>query len=337
MFAQNNQLLHFVKWLSELRREDLSLVGGKGANLGELRALGFPVPNGFCITTEAFQYFSKKIDLGTKVSAAMSSLDINDTKQLRETSQALRDFVCSHEIPVEVKREILEAYHILSKNNEKQAWIAVRSSATSEDLPEASFAGEFETYLNLRGDQNVLEAVLKCWAALFTERAIAYSEKSGFNHANLSMGVVVQEMVDATRSGAMFTIHPVTKDHGKIFIEATIGLGEALVSGAVKPDTYLVDKQSLEVIEQHVGTRKKVVLRNPVGGGVIKIDTSEPQDRRPSLTTEEVRQIAEFGRQIEAQYNNTPQDIEWAISEGRIYIVQTRPVTDVRRTSQFTA
>lgn len=302
-------------------------MGGKGANLGELYALDFPVPYGFCVTTEAFQYFAEKIGLEAKVSAATSSLNIDDYQQLRKTSQALRDFVRSQRTPAEVKREILEAYHILSKNNEEQAWVAVRSSATSEDLPEASFAGLLDTYLNLRGDQNVIKAVLKCWAALFTERVVAYREKAGFGHTDLSMGVVVQEMLDVTRSGVMFTAHPVTKDRDKILIEATIGLGEALVAGAVTPDTYLVDKQTLEVVGQHVGTRKRVVLRNPVGGGVIKIETPEPQDRRPSLTTEEVKQIAEFGRRIEAEYNNTPQDIEWAISEGSVYILQTRPVT----------
>jgi pyruvate,water dikinase len=333
---ENQHQFKFVKWLNELRQQDLLLVGGKGANLGVLSALGFPVPHGFCVTTEAFQYFSEKVGLESKVSAAMNSLNIDDYQQLRKTSQALRDFVRSHRIPVEVKREIQEAYQILSQNDEEPAWVAVRSSATSEDQPDKSFAGQLETYLNLRGGQNVIEAVLKCWAALFTERVVAYRGKAGFSHTDASMGVVVQEMVDATKSGVMFTIDPATKDRSKILIEATIGLAEPVVGGTIIPDTYLVDKPTLEVVEQHVGTKKRVVLRNPIGGGVIKIETPQGQERKLCLAAEEVRRIAEFGRQIEAKYNNTPQDIEWAISEGRIYILQTRPVTGLRRTSQFT-
>jgi len=324
----NQHRLHFIRWLSELRRQDLLLVGGKAANLGELCELDFPVPPGFCVTTEAFQYFAESIGLKSEVSAAMSALNIDDYQQLWKTSQALRAFVRSHGIPAEIEREILEAYQILSENNEEPAWVAVRSSATSEDLSEASFAGQLDTYLNLRGGQSVIAAVLKCWAGLFTERVILYRQKkAGFSRTDASMGVVVQEMVDATRSGVMFTMHPVTKDHSKILIEATIGLGEALVGGAATPDTYLVDKATLEVVEQHVGTKKRVVLRNPVGGGVIRIETPQGQERKPCLSTAEVQRIAELGRRIEAEYGNTPQDIEWAIGDSVPYILQTRPVT----------
>lgn len=324
---ENQRKLNYVKWLSELQKQDLLSVGGKAANLGELYRHGFSVPNGFCVTTEAFKYFDKKIGLASQISSIMNSLDLDNHRKLLETSRTLRDFIHSHQMPTEVEKEILEAYKTLSAKDSKPAWVAVRSSATTEDLPEASFAGQFDTYLNLRGGRNIIEAVLKCWESLFTERVILYREKAGFSHVDTSMGVVIQEMVDATKSGVMFTIHPVAKDSSNILIEATIGLAEALVGGAATPDTFLVEKTTLKVLEQHGGSKKKIVLRNPVGEGVIKIETPQGQERKPCLTTEEIRSIAKLGREIEAVYNNTPQDIEWAISDDHIYILQARPIT----------
>lgn len=324
---ENSRKLTFIKWFCELCPEDHITVGGKGANLGKLYIAGFPVPRGFCITTKAFQQFAKEIDLETKVKNAISSSDISNLSQLNEASQLLRKYVLSHKIPVNISEEIVVAYHAMNSNAEEETWVAVRSSATSEDLPQASFAGQLESYLNLRGSQSLLTAVVNCWASLYTSRVIAYREKYSFSQTNLSIGVVVQEMVDATRSGVMFTVHPVTKEHNKMLIEATIGLGEALVSGAVTPDTFVVDKKTLEVLEKRIGTKKRIVLRNPVGGGVIRIKAQEPQDRKLSLTETEVQRIAEIGRRIESEFNNQPQDIEWAISEGNAYILQTRPIT----------
>lgn len=323
-----NKLL-FIKWLNNLQQQDLLLVGGKGANLGKLYDLGYPVPPGFCVSTDAFLYFDKKIGLKAKVFSAMNSLNLDDYQQVRKTSQELGNYIRSFEMPDVIAREIQKGYKILSENKKEPAWVAVRSSAISEDLPKASFAGQLETYLNLHGDKDVVKAVLDCWAALFTERVIHYRGKIGFKQTDVSMGVIVQEMVDATKSGVMFTINPATNDRKKIVIEAIIGLGEALVGGASTPDTYTIDKQTLELIEQQIGSKKRIVLRNPIGGGVIRIKNPEGQGRKPCLTKEEISRLSEFGRRIEIEYNNKPQDIEWAISDNNIYILQTRPVTSL--------
>ncbi len=319
--------LHFIKWLSELRKKDIFLVGGKGANLGELYYLGFPVPHGFCVTTEAFKYFAKRIKLEAKISGVTRSLNINDGQQLRKISRALREFILSQEIPVKIKKEVFEAYQIFSKKYTEPPWVAIRSSATTEDLPSASFAGQLDTYLNIRGEKNLIGAVLKCWASLFTERIILYREKAGFGHTDASMCVIVQDMVDSTKSGVMFTANPVTKDRNKILIEATIGLAESVVGGAATPDAYLIDKTTLKIIEKNIGSKKRIVLRNPIGDGVIKIETLQGQEMKPCLTTEEIRRVAELGRQIEVKYKNEPQDIEWAIEKDKFFILQTRPIT----------
>lgn len=325
MSYKNKEDSRFIKWLTEIGKEDLSLVGGKGGNLGELRGLGVLVPRAFCVTTEAFKGFIEENELKDQTTGAMEGLEAGQPAQLREMTRKVQDLVLSHPIPESVEEAILEAYHELAGEEGNRAWVAVRSSATAEDLPTASFAGQMATYLNVRGDQNVLKALQECWAALFGESATTYRDQHRFKHTDVSMGVIIQEMVEADESGVMFTIHPVTKDHDKIVIEANFGLGETVVGGAVTPDTFVVNKQTLEVLEEYIGSKKIMVVRGPKGGTIRK-DTPMAQRSKPSLTTEEIQKVAEFGRRIEQHYNY-PQDIEWAISKDNIYIVQTRPVT----------
>jgi pyruvate,water dikinase len=281
-----------ILWFNELKKEDIPFVGGKGANLGELYDK-FPVPRGFCITVNAYQRFMVRTMIEAKVHGMLDRINVEDTEQLEKTSKKIRDLILKQKFPTELKQEIINNYEKL--NNKK---VAVRSSATAEDLPQASFAGQQDTYLDIEGNNNVIEAVQKCWASLFTARAIYYREEKKFRHRDVLICVVIQEMVDAEYAGVMFTVDPVNKKF--ILIEVVEGLGEKLVSGAVTPNTYFMNKKTHE-IEQESGDMKfdRKILKN----------------------------ISKLGEKIEDHYKK-PQDIEFAVdNKGKIFIVQSRPIT----------
>jgi len=306
-----------ILWFKDISIKDIPLVGGKGASLGELFEVA-PIPNGFVVTSHAFADFLKPIK--AKIMGILDILDVEDTKKLDKASAEIKELIMEEEMPEDVKKDIIKAYENL------RGFVAVRSSATAEDLPTASFAGQQDTYLNVKED-DLLESVQKCWASLFNARAIYYREKNNFKHEDVLIAVVIQKMVDSQKAGVMFTANVVTNSKDEIIIEGAFGLGEAVVSGQVTPDYYLVDKKTESIKEKNINTQEFGLFRKK-DGGVEKITIKNPEDS--VLTDLEVKELAKLGLKIEKHYKH-PQDIEWAVDEkGKICVLQSRPVTTLR-------
>ncbi|MEM4549021.1 MAG: PEP/pyruvate-binding domain-containing protein, partial [Nitrososphaerota archaeon] len=321
----------FVFELESITKEDVPLVGGKGANLGEMLRLGIPVPPGFTVTAYAYKYFIEKAGIGEQIRKILSEVDYSNPESIEEKTREIRELILKQEIPKELEAEIITAYRRLAeKVGMVDPPVAVRSSATAEDLTSASFAGQQETYLNVRGEARLLESVKKCWASLFTSRATFYRHEKGFDHMSVYLCVVVQKMVNAKASGVMFTLHPVTGDTSKILIEANWGLGESVVSGEATPDVYVVDKKTLKIIEKKVARKTIEVVYSPKGG-TEKREVPLSKQNVPCLTDEEIYRLAELAIRIEEHYG-APQDIEWSIDMDvpfpyNVFIVQSRPET----------
>src|SRR2546429_1707199 len=297
----------FVLPFSALDRDLLALAGGKGANLGEMARAGFPVPPGFCVTTAAYELAAAGADLEETLTA-LAGTSAGDSSRLAALAQAARDSILRSPIPPEIAEAITRAYQSLG-NGETLA-VSVRSSATAEDLPYASFAGQQETYLNVVGSEAVLDAVRRCWASLWTDRAVSYRATLGIDHHTVQLAVVVQRMVEASVAGVLFTANPLTGRRHQAVIDANPGLGEAVVSGAVNPDHFVVNAASGEIIERHLG-EKQVLIRALPDGGTERVESAE-QSKRSSLTDEQLVALAKLGMQVEAHFG-APQDIEWAI------------------------
>ena len=308
-------------------KDDIPLAGGKGANLGELTRAGVQVPPGLVVAADAYFRFLDGAGLRPQIEHLLRGFDANDRAQLEGMALGLRQLITGVPMPAWLVSPISSAY-----DNMGGGTVAVRSSATAEDLAEASFAGQQSTYLNVEGSAEVVRAVQNCWASLFEPQAIFYRARAGFDHSDVGMGVVVQRMVQAERSGVMFTINPATNDASSTVIEAVFGLGEAIVSGLVTPDMYLVDKASGAILERRVvGQEQELVRRPDAARGEEQCHwVPVPFDRRfrPKLSDEEAGELAATGRRIEAHFGCT-QDIEWAWADGTFWIVQARPVTSL--------
>ncbi len=309
--------------VNELHVEDIPIVGGKGANLGELTNAGFPVPEAFVLTTFSYDYFVKGGDLMPKVEAKLAGIDRTSDDSLTAASRDIREMFEECDIPADLKKEIVSSYRRLIPKG-KVGFVAVRSSATAEDLPDASFAGQQETYLNVKDEDDLFDKIRKCWSSLFTARAIAYREKQGYAHDDVKLAVVVQRMVNSEFSGIMFTVDP-NSGAKQIVIEGGYGLGEAIVGGEVTPDTYIVDKQKMEVIKKRVSTQTWKYVRG-ANGGVEKKDMPKDLVKAQKIDDSHIQEIAEIGRQIEIHYEK-PMDMEWCIEDDNVYIVQARPIT----------
>ena len=325
--------MKYVEFFEELKKEDVDIAGGKGANLGELTRAGIPVPPGFVITAATYQKFMDETGISAEIMDILNALDVNDNKQLQSSAKKIKNIIIESEIPDEIRNIILEAYNALCHRIGKEnAFVAVRSSATAEDLPEASFAGQQDTYLNVKGPEDLMNYVRKCWASLFGARAIFYREENNFDHSKVYIAVVVQEMVDAEKAGVMFTVHPSTGEE-KILIEAAWGLGEAVVSGTVTPDTYWVDKTTGEILEQQISEKNIMFQKESEAGQTIKVPVPEDLKNKQVLTSDEIARLVELGKNIHEHYN-FPQDTEWAIEAGKIFMLQSRPVTTLDKTSE---
>ncbi|ELZ91746.1 phosphoenolpyruvate synthase [Haloferax mucosum ATCC BAA-1512] len=311
-----------VVWLDDVRADDLDLVGGKGASLGELTGAGLPVPPGFVVTANTYRAFIENAGIDDELFSAVE-VDHEDSAALKEAHETAHDLIMGTPMPAEVREEILDAYR---STGEGDAFVAVRSSATAEDLPDASFAGQQETFLNVT-EEELLERVKECWASLFSERAIYYRNRKGFPHDKVDIAVVVQQMVDSEKSGVMFTRHPSTGDK-KIIIEAAWGLGEAVVSGTVSPDNYVVSRDTGEVETATIADKKTMCVRDEETGETVMRDV--PNDRRHDrvLTDGEVDRLLELGELVEDHYES-PQDVEWAVYDGEVYMLQSRPITTI--------
>lgn len=332
----------FVRWFSGLNKKSGSVAGGKGANLAEIYNLGIPVPPGFVITAQAYDYFIKTSGLNDKIKILLEKINYEDTEKLDDITKEIRGLIESGKFPEEMREEILEAYEVLcaedSNLKDKPAqyiikkipepvFVAVRSSATTEDLAEASFAGQQETFLNVKGKEELLKSVKKCFASLFTSRATYYRNKKGFRHENASLAVVIQRMVDSDKSGVIFSKDPSMKRED-VIIEAGWGLGEGVVSGKITPDRYVVSRK-MEILEKEIGNKKIAITRNAAGGQQA-VKLKEERARQQVLKDHEITKLAEIALRLEAHYQK-PQDIEFAIERNEIYIVQTRPITTLEK------
>jgi len=319
-----------VVWFNEVTKNDIALVGGKGANLGEMTNAGIPVPPGFIVTAAAYFDFIEKAGLYDKIKTLLDPIDVHNSKQLQEIAAKVQKLITDAKMPPETARAIQEAYGKMGKG-----LVAVRSSATAEDLPEASFAGQQATFLNIQGDKDVVVAVQECWASLFGARAIFYRQEQGFEHFKVGIAVPVQRMVQSQAAGVMFTVEPTTSDKGKLIIEAVLGLGEMIVSGDVTPDHYVIDKQSVKIVEKQIKKQEWKLVKKAGAHGKAdntKINLTQEEQARQKITDAEIIQLAKIGLTLEKHYN-FPQDVEWATEDGTIYIVQTRPITTLKETA----
>lgn len=310
----------YVFYFNEIDKSSLASVGGKGANLGELcHVPGIAVPEGFCVTTNAYRDF---VNTSKEFAALLKSLELIDTESMEELKAAgerIRTHLGNLDIPAPIRQEIIQAWR---KTGTHHAY-AVRSSATAEDLPGASFAGQHDTFLNIKGERNILDCVRKCWASLFTDRAIIYRQKNGIEHDKVLLAVVVQWMVFPEVSGIMFTADPVTGNRKIVSINASFGLGEALVSGIVFADLYQVRADKL--IKKQIAKKEIAIYARPEGG-TAKVEIEGEKQTAPALSDEQAIRLARMGRSIEEHFGS-PQDIEWCLADNEIFIVQSRPVT----------
>jgi len=318
-------LVDSVLPFDRLGRGDVDFAGGKGANLGELTAAGLPVPPGFVVGAPSYAAFCEESGLRGRIASRLAGLEVDDTAALERAAAEVRAEVEREPLPEWLSQRIVAAYAELV-GDEEGAPVAVRSSATAEDSESASFAGMNETLLNVRGAEALLNAVRACWASLFGARTIYYRAKRGFGQADMDIAVVVQRQIHSTRSGVMFTIDPASGDRERLVIEGAFGLGEAVVSGSVSPDRYVVLKSGLGIERREV-RRKELAIVPLADGGTETRELDEAEGNRPVLSDEEVRRVAELGVRIERHYGS-PQDTEWAFDEaGAVWMLQSRPVT----------
>lgn len=334
---EKEEKIVFVKWFSELGKDSISVAGGKGANLGEMYNLKVNVPPGFVVTAQAYDYFIDKANLKPEIDEILSSIDYENTKELEDATKKIRETIKKANFPKEMQEEIYESYELLDTDSLKKehhgildilkhsepVFVAVRSSATAEDLAEASFAGQQETFLNVKGKSELITSIKKCFASLFTARATYYRHKKGFEKTKVSLAVIVQRMIDSEKSGVIFSKDPTNKTDD-IIIEAVFGLGEGIVSGRITPDKYVIS-QELEITDKHI-SEKKVAITRDSGGGQTIVKLSEEKSRQQVLREHEIKRLAEISLKLEEHYKK-PQDIEFGIEGNNIYILQTRAVT----------
>ena len=315
----------YVQKFEDLNKSDIAIAGGKGANLGELTQAGIPVPPGFVVTAETYEKFMEDSGINDKVLDILDQIDINDTKALQAAAEEIKAIIIETPIPDDMVMFIKEAYNQLCQRvGEDDTDVAIRSSATAEDLPEASFAGQQDTFLHVSGDEEVIEYIRKCWASLFEARAIFYREENNFEHSKVLIAVVVQKMAIADKAGVMFTVNPSTGEEIAL-IEGSWGLGEAVVSGDVTPDNYQVDKTNNEIINVTISD-KKVMYTNDESGTSVKVNVPENLRMERVLSDDELIELTEMGKRVQAHYGE-PMDTEWAFERDNLFLLQARPIT----------
>lgn len=308
-----------IKSFKELTKNDAKIAGGKGASLGEMTKAGIPVPPGFVVTASAFDRFCTDTGLDAEIESALKKVNHKDINSVEEASEDIRGLIAKAKMPKDIAFAILENHKKL-----KAKFVAIRSSATAEDSSSAAWAGQLETYLNTV-EKDVLKNVQKCWSSLFTPRAIFYRFEKKMRKDKVSVAVVVQEMVQSEISGIVFTVHPVTRDRNQMVIEAGIGLGEAIVSGQVTPDTYVVHKDDLSILDINVSEQSFALIRGK-SGGLIRANKPIVKLHGQKLTGKQIVELAKICKNIEKHYKK-PEDIEWALFKGKFYITQSRPIT----------
>lgn len=319
----------YVLWFDELRRADVGLVGGKSSSLGELTSsVDVPVPYGYATTASAYRYFMEKTGQNKKIHKMLQELqDVEDSVELHEVCTKIRESICSATMPEDLAEQIGKAYEELAeKVGEKNPFVAVRSSATAEDLPDASFAGQQDTYLNVTGRDMVIRKVKECYASTFTDRAVYYRAKKNFDHENVALSAAVQMMADAKAAGVMFTVNLATGADDSIMIEGSWGLGEYIVQGTVTPDNFVVDKDSLTITSRRIN-EKSIELIRKEGGDVEERKVEPERAKAQVISDEQVAQLADYAKRIEKHYG-CYMDMEWAVDhKDRLWVLQARPET----------
>ena len=314
----------------DIDREDIELVGGKGANLGEMTRAGFPVPAGFCVTAQTYKRIIEYNDLDGEIRKILEPLDVHDSRKLKKAAGKVKRLIEKADVPSDIVKEIIAAYESLKKG-ERHPLVAVRSSATAEDLPDASFAGQQATFLNVEGEAELMQSVRKAWASLFEPRAIFYRENKGFDHFKVALAVPVQLMVQSETSGIMFTINPINNDKRRVVIEAVWGLGEMAVQGKYTPDRYQVDKTSKQLYSLVVNRQEEQLIRQ--GKDTKEVAVPEEKIEEQKLDEKQIVELAEIGVKLQDHYK-FPQDVEWAEEDGELFIVQTRPITTMDKANE---
>ncbi|MDO8443936.1 MAG: PEP/pyruvate-binding domain-containing protein [bacterium] len=310
--------MELIRNFSKLGKGNAGIAGGKGASLGEMTSAGIPVPPGFVILAESFEQFLRENQIEADIDSILSKVNQKDINSVDGASAEIQSIILNSKMPADIETEILKHFAELDAE-----FVAVRSSATAEDGSSASWAGELESYLNTTRE-NLLENVQKCWASLFTPRAIFYRIEKNMHKDKVSVAVVIQKMVESEVSGICFTVHPVTEDHNQMVLEAGWGLGEAIVGGLITPDNYVVDKKNLEITDKYISEQSiKIVRQN---NGTAEMEVAESRREVQKLSDGGIIELAKICLQIEKHYG-FPCDIEWAYEKGKFYIVQSRPIT----------
>jgi len=313
--------------LGEDDSTDIAVVGGKGASLGKLVKAGFPVPSGFVVTTRAYEEFLQANNLEVMIGTILGRLDYDNLDELEKETAKIRDLIFTSRLPDDLIQDIIQTY---KKLGEEMIYVAIRSSATAEDLAGSSFAGQYETYLDVRGEQALLDAVKRCWASMWTARVVIYRHNKGFDHSSIGIGIVIQKMIEPDVAGVMFVGNPMNARADEIVINASWGLGEAIVSGSITPDEFIIAKDSLEIKHRTMGSKKLRVVRNQeIGNGTIEESVPDNLQNCFTLTDDQIKGLSELGRKVTKNYGGIPQDIEWAQRGDSFFLLQSRPVTGV--------
>lgn len=314
-----------TKTFKNLSYKDVPIAGGKGASLGEMTQAKMNIPPGFVVLASTFDKFLEETDLNVEIEAKLKNVAKGDINSVDRASNEIQDMINDIKMPKDIGQEVIKEFEKL-----KTPLVAVRSSATAEDSSIASWAGELETYLNVT-EKNLLKSVKKCWASLFTPRAIFYRYEKNLEDQKVSVAVVVQKMIQSEVSGICFTVHPVTQDKNHLVIEAGYGLGEAIVGGMITPDTYIIDKTKIKaqklkisILDKNISGQTMMIVRSPQGTKEISVNIDKQEKQK--LLDNQIIKLAEICMGIETHYKK-PQDIEWAIEKGKIYITQSRPIT----------
>ncbi len=317
----------YLAWFDEIPDGELAMAaGGKGASLCRMSRAGLPVPEGFIVRSEMFNAFMEANGLWDYVFEKLGTIDFSSDASLIAVSAEIRQKIIDCPVPQEMAEDIVGHYSKIGSGSEP---VAVRSSGTAEDLDDASFAGQQETFLFVIGNDDVVKFIKECWASLYNDRAIFYRREKKFDERSISIAVVVQRMVSAQKAGVMFTSNPITNDYHTVVLEAAWGLGEAIVSGIVTPDNLWIDKRTGEVTTEYISEKETMVVRLSERGGTKEVPVPEELREAPVLTDGERNQLVDLARKIEDFYQK-PEDIEWAIVDGQVYLLQSRPITTMK-------
>ncbi len=315
--------MELVRSFNKLSKNDAALAGGKGASLGEMTQAGISVPPGFVVLADSFEQFIKETDLVQEIDTILHKVNHKEIHTVEAASESIRELILNAHMPKDIADEIEHSFKELNTQ-----YVAVRSSATAEDGMDHAWAGQLESYLNTTHEE-LIPKVQLCWSSLFTPRAIFYRFEKGLHSTKISVAVVVQKMVESEVSGIAFSVHPVTEDRNQLIIEAGFGLGEAIVSGSITPDSYVVEKEPRNILDINVATQERGMYRIEGGGNEWK-NIPEPTASSQVLTNEQILELSELILKIENHYG-FPCDIEWALEKGQFYIVQSRPITTLSK------